>query len=54
MAARAAPGEVRQLHHFVAASPRTIEPLEAELVRQAERPVGGPDAVPVIADTPPW
>ena len=51
MAARVAPGEVQQLHHFVAASPWTIEPLEEELVRQAERLVGGPDAVLVIDDT---
>ena len=53
MAARVAPGEVQQLHHFVAASPWTIEPLEAELVRQAGRLVGGPDAVLVIDDTAP-
>ena len=51
MAARVAPGEVQQLHHFVAASPWAIEPLEEELARQAERLVGGPDAVLVIDDT---
>ena len=51
MAARVAPGDVQQLHHFVAASPWAIEPLEAELVRQADRLVGGPDAVLVIDDT---
>ncbi len=51
LAARVAPGEVQQLHHFVAASPWPIEPLEAELVRRADRLVGGPDAVLVIDDT---
>ena len=51
MAARVAPGEVQQLHHFVAASPWAVAPLEAELVRQADRLVGGSDAVPVIDDT---
>lgn len=51
MAARVAPGDVEQLHHFVAASPWATAPLEAELVRQADRLVGGPDAVLVIDDT---
>jgi SRSO17 transposase len=51
LAARVAPGAVQQLHHFVAASPWAVEPLEAELVRQADRLVGGPDAVLVIDDT---
>ncbi len=51
MAARVAPADVQQLHHFVAASPWPVAPLEEELVRQAERLVGGPDAVLVIDDT---
>ena len=51
MAGRVCPGATEQLHHFVAASPWTIEPLEEELVRQAKRLVGGPDAVLVIDDT---
>jgi SRSO17 transposase len=51
MAARVAPGDAQQLHHFVAASPWAVAPLEEELVRQAERLVGGPDAVLVIDDT---
>ncbi len=51
MAARVAPGEVQQLHHFVAASPWAAAPLEAELVRAADRLVGGPDAVLVVDDT---
>src|SRR5215218_3072659 len=51
MAARVAPGEVQQLHHFVSASPWATEPLEAELVRAADRLVGGADAVLVVDDT---
>ena len=51
MAGRVAPGDVQQLHHFVSTSPWATAPLEAELVRQAERLVGGPTAVLVIDDT---
>jgi SRSO17 transposase len=51
MAARVAPGEVQQLHHFVAASPWAAAPVEAELVRAADRLVGGPGAVLVVDDT---
>jgi SRSO17 transposase len=51
MAARVAPGEVQQLHHFVSASPWATEPLEGELVRAADRLVGGPGAVLVVDDT---
>ena len=51
MAGRVAPGDVQQPHHFVAASPWATGPLEAELVRRADRLVGGPEAVPVIDDT---
>ena len=51
MAARVAPGDVQQLHHFISTSPWTCEPLEEELVQAADRLVGGPDAVLVIDDT---
>jgi SRSO17 transposase len=51
MAARVAPGDVQQLHHFISTSPWRCEPLEDELVRAADRLVGGPDAVLVIDDT---
>jgi SRSO17 transposase len=51
MAARVAPGDTQQLHHFVAASPWATGPLEDELVRAADRVVGGPDAVLVVDDT---
>ena len=51
MAARVAPGDVQQLHHFISTSPWRHEPLEEELVRAADRLVGGPDAVLVVDDT---
>src|SRR5690349_24547026 len=51
MAARVAPGDLQQLHHFVSASPWATAPLEAELVRHADRLVGGADAVLVVDDT---
>ena len=51
MAQRVAPGEVQQLHHFVSTSPWDPAPLEEELVRHADQPVGSPDAVLVIDDT---
>jgi len=51
MAARIAPGDTQQLHHFVSASPWAAAPLEDELVKAADRLVGGPDAVLVVDDT---
>src|ERR671927_407834 len=51
MAARVAPGDLQQLHHFVSTSPCATAPLEEELVRAADRLVGGPDAVLVVDDT---
>jgi len=39
MAARVAPGDLQQLHHFVSTSPWAAEPLEDELVRAAFRDV---------------
>jgi SRSO17 transposase len=51
MAARVAPGDLQQLHHFVSTSPWATAPLEEELVRAADRLVGGPDAVLVVDDT---
>jgi hypothetical protein len=50
MAARLAPGEYDQLHHFVAAGVWDAAPLEAELLVQADRLVGGEDGVLVIDD----
>lgn len=51
MAARLAPGEYDQLHHFIADGLWGAAPLEAELLVQADRLVGGKDAVLVIDDT---
>jgi len=52
IAARVAPDDYQQLHHFVSASPWPTAPLEAVLAREADRLVGGPDAVLVLDDTP--
>ena len=51
MAARLGPGAYDQLHHFVAAGVWDAAPLGAELLAQADRLVGGDDAVLVIDDT---
>src|SRR5919202_3745816 len=51
LAARVAPGDVQQLHHFVSASPWATAPLEDELAKAADRLVGGPGAVLVVDDT---
>ena len=51
MAARLAPGDYDQLHHFIADGVWDAAPLESELLIQADRLVGGQDAVLVIDDT---
>jgi SRSO17 transposase len=51
MAARLAPGDYDQLHHFVAAAIWDPAPLEAELLAKADMLVGSSDAVLVIDDT---
>src|ERR1700692_4568380 len=51
MAARLAPGDYDQLHHFIADGVWDAAPLEAELLVQADRLVVGKDAVLVIDDT---
>src|ERR1700694_5258741 len=51
MAERLAPGDYDQLHHFVAAGVLDAAPVETELLIQADRLVGGSDAVLVIDDT---
>jgi len=51
MAARVAPGDLQQLHHFVSTSPWPAWPLEDELIRQADALLGGPEALLVIDDT---
>jgi SRSO17 transposase len=51
MAERLAPGEYDRLHHFVSGGVWDAAPLEEELLIQADRLVGGRDAVLVIDDT---
>ena len=51
MAERLVPGDYDQMHHFVAAGVWDAAPLETELLVQADRLVGGSDAVLVIDDT---
>ena len=45
MAARLSPGDYDQLHHFIADGVWDAAPLESELLLQADRLVGGKDAV---------
>ena len=45
LAARVAPGDYQQLHHAVSGARWDPAPLEALLAAEAERLVGGPDAV---------
>jgi SRSO17 transposase len=51
MAERLAPGDYDRLHHFIAAGVWDAAPLETELLVQADKLVGGSDAVLVIDDT---
>lgn len=51
MAARIAPADHEQLHHFIATSAWDPAPLETALAHEAERLVGGRDAVLIIDDT---
>ena len=51
MAKRLALGDCDQLHHFIAAGVWDAGPLETELLVQADKLVGGSDAVLVIDDT---
>ena len=51
MAKRLALGACDQLHHFIAAGVWDATPVETELLAQADRLVGGSDAVLVIDDT---
>jgi SRSO17 transposase len=51
LAARVAPADVQQLHHFVSASTWPTEPLEAVLAAEADALVGGREAVLVVDDT---
>src|SRR3954452_11621384 len=58
MAARVAPADTQQLHHFVSTSPWATAPLEEQLVKAAGRPprrhadrwAGGPEADVAVDD----
>ena len=52
MAERVAPGSARPLQNFLSSAPWRCSPLEELLAEEANRLVGGPDAVLVIDDTP--
>ena len=52
MAERVAPGNARPLQNFLSAAPWSPSPLEELLAEEANRLVGGPDAVLVVDDTP--
>ena len=51
MAARADSVSYDRLHHFVATGVWDAEPLEAALLTEADRLVGGEDAILVVDDT---
>jgi SRSO17 transposase len=51
IAARVAPDDYAQVHHFVCASCWPPEPLERVLAEKAQALVGGPDAVLIVDDT---
>lgn len=51
LAARVAPGQTQQLHHFVSTSNWTTEPLEKVLTEQADALVGGDEALLIVDDT---
>ena len=51
MAARLAPGDYDQLHHFISSGVWDERPLEEELAIQADRLIGGAKTVLVIDDT---
>jgi len=51
IAARLAPGHYDRLHHFISSGVWDASSLEEELAIQADRMVGGPDAVLVVDDT---
>ena len=51
LATRVAPADGEHLHHFVATSTWAPAPVEALLAREAQRLVGGDEAVLIIDDT---
>src|SRR5918997_116927 len=53
MAARIAPADCVQLHHFISSPAWQTAPLAAVLAREAGPPAGGPGAGAVVGGTPP-
>src|SRR6202163_4341050 len=51
MAARLAPGDYDQLHHFIASGVWDEAPLTEELAIQADKRIGGPNTILVVDDT---
>jgi DDE superfamily endonuclease len=51
MAARLAPGDYDQLHHFIASGVWDEAPLQEELAIQADKLIGGASAILVVDDT---
>ena len=51
MAARVAPDDFAQVHHFVCASSWAPAPLERVLAEKGKQLMGGPDAVLIVDDT---
>lgn len=51
LAARVAPDDVEQVHHFVCTSCWDPAPVERVLAGKAQRLIGGPDAVLIVDDT---
>ena len=51
MAARLAPGDYDQLHHFIASGVWDEAPLQEELAIQADKRIGGPNTILVVDDT---
>ena len=51
IAARVAPDHYDRLHHFISSGIWDAGPLEEELARQADRMLGGEDAILVVDDT---
>jgi SRSO17 transposase len=51
LAARVAPADGEQLHHYAAASRWDTSPLEGVLAQEAQRLVGGPDAALIVDDS---
>jgi SRSO17 transposase len=51
MAARVAPADGDQLHHFISSPAWQTAPLEMVLAQEADRLVGGPEALLIIDDT---